>query len=266
MRPHTGLRNTLFLGALLLINTRSPGAEPSTVLKQPLPDRVVVLTFDDGVVSHATHVAPLLQEYGFQATFFVCEFPPDFADKTKYMSWEQIAELHTLGFEVANHTRTHRHVDKMDAAEFILELKYIEEKCLEFNGPRPTTFAYPAYVQTPQAVQTLQQQGYHFARIGGGGAYVPDRDHPLLIPSLSTSGDRPDVVINALNNVQPGEILVLTLHGVPDTAHPWVNTPPELFRVYLEYLKEHKFTVLALRDLDHYIDWQAALERPVRSE
>ncbi|MEP7365288.1 MAG: polysaccharide deacetylase family protein [Acidobacteriota bacterium] len=45
---------------------------------QPVPDKLVVLTFDDGVVSHATFVAPLLKQYGFGGTFFVCEFPPDF--------------------------------------------------------------------------------------------------------------------------------------------------------------------------------------------
>lgn len=54
----------------------------------PIPDKLVVLTFDDGVVSHAAHVAPLLKQYGFGATFFVCEFPPDFHDKSKYMTWE----------------------------------------------------------------------------------------------------------------------------------------------------------------------------------
>jgi peptidoglycan/xylan/chitin deacetylase (PgdA/CDA1 family) len=57
-----------------------------------------VLTFDDASVSHATHVAPLLKNYGFGATFFVCEFPPDFDDNSKYMKWEQIAELNRMGF------------------------------------------------------------------------------------------------------------------------------------------------------------------------
>lgn len=51
---------------------------------EPIPDRLVVLTFDDASASHATFVAPLLKKFGFTATFFVCEFPPDFDDKTKY--------------------------------------------------------------------------------------------------------------------------------------------------------------------------------------
>ena len=45
---------------------------------KPVPDHLVVLTFDDAVSSHATFVAPLLKKYGFGGTFFICEFPPDF--------------------------------------------------------------------------------------------------------------------------------------------------------------------------------------------
>jgi len=70
--------------------------------------KTVVLTFDDAVSNHAGLVAPLLTELGFGATFFVCEFPPDFAvNKRQYMTWEQIRSLHRAGFEVGNHTLTH---------------------------------------------------------------------------------------------------------------------------------------------------------------
>lgn len=40
---------------------------------EPLPPKVVVLTFDDSVKSQATVVAPLLKELGFSATFFITE-------------------------------------------------------------------------------------------------------------------------------------------------------------------------------------------------
>ena len=81
-----------------------------------VPDRLVVLTFDDAVRSHYTTVAPLLERYGFGATFFVTEFPqPPFSDTTLYMTWAQIGDLNRRGFEVANHTWKHTHVDRMDA-------------------------------------------------------------------------------------------------------------------------------------------------------
>jgi peptidoglycan/xylan/chitin deacetylase (PgdA/CDA1 family) len=237
-------------------------AKPSRTAQplKPWPEKLAILTFDDGVVSHATVVAPLLKEYGFGGTFFVCEFPPDFDDKTKYMTWEQIKELHDLGFEVASHTRTHKHVDKMRGTEFVEELRYIENQCVSLGMPRPINFAYPAYVHTPAAIATLKEQGYRFARIGGGKLYDPETDDPYLIPSFSTTGDQPDAVLKALGQAERGKVVVLTVHGVPDTAHPWVNTPPELFRIYLEHLKKHNFTVIALRDLEQYLPSKSADE------
>ena len=63
-----------------------------------MPDKLVVLTFDDAVRSHYTTVAPLLERYGFGATFFVTEFPqPPFSDTTLYMTWAQMGDLAAEG-------------------------------------------------------------------------------------------------------------------------------------------------------------------------
>ncbi|GAA4429127.1 hypothetical protein GCM10023188_14140 [Pontibacter saemangeumensis] len=229
------------------------------IVRKQVPDKVVVLTFDDGVASHATFVAPLLKRYGFGGTFFVCEFPPDFEDKTKYMTWEQIQQLDKAGFEVANHTRNHTHVTKMSKAEFVEELAYIEEKCAELQIRKPQTFAYPGYSTSPAAIETLKAKGYLFARAGGSRPYDPNTDHPYLIPSYSTTGDDKQRVLEALQQAKAGKIVVLTVHGVPDTAHDWVTTPPELFEEYLAYLKENNYKVIALRDLKQYVNVEQAL-------
>src|SRR5688572_30268462 len=74
---------------------------------EPIPDKLVVLTFDDSVASHHSVVRPLLKRYGFSATFFITEgfsFP---TNKQDYMTWAQIADLHRDGFEIGNHTRDH---------------------------------------------------------------------------------------------------------------------------------------------------------------
>ncbi|UOG73294.1 polysaccharide deacetylase family protein [Hymenobacter tibetensis] len=150
--------------AIVLLALWGSAATPSAtaqVLRQPIPDKLVVLTFDDGAVSHATVVAPLLKKYGFGGTFFVCEFPPDFADKTKYMSWAQIQGLHQAGFEVASHTLTHRHVNKLTPPQLTAELDSIEKRCATYRIARPTTFAYPGYDTHPTALAVLQAQGYH---------------------------------------------------------------------------------------------------------
>ena len=72
---------------------------------EPVPDKTVVLTFDDAVKSHLTVVAPILAEYGFGATFFVTHRWMD--DPTRFMTWDNIAQLHRMGFEIGNHSWTH---------------------------------------------------------------------------------------------------------------------------------------------------------------
>ncbi|MCB0632403.1 MAG: polysaccharide deacetylase family protein [Saprospiraceae bacterium] len=235
-------------------------AFPATaqILKQPIPDKLVVLTFDDAVSTHATYVAPLLKKYRFGATFYVCEFPPDFEDKHKYMSWEQIRQLHQDGFEIGNHTGRHTHVNTLDHDGIVRELEVIEDRCAQLDIPRPITFAYPAYDISTEALAVLREKEYTFARIGGENTYDPLKDHPYLIPSFSTTGDDKLRILDAIQQARDGKIAVLTVHGVPDYAHDWVTTPRDLFEAYLQYLSDNKYTVIALKDLDQYIDPEAA--------
>lgn len=236
-------------------------ASVAQVLRKPIPDRLVVLTFDDAVLSHATVVAPLLKRYGFGATFFVCEFlKPAFSDKTKYMSWEQIEQLNRMGFEIGNHTQNHTHVNKMDKAQFTAELDYIENKCKEHHIPKPVSFAYPGYDVSPRAVDVLREKGYLFARAGWDRAYSPTTDHPYLIPGFTTLQSNSKIIYDALNQAKDGKIIVLTIHGVPDSAHVWVNTPPELFEGYLKYMHDNHYKVIAMRDLKRYINLNKAFE------
>ena len=55
--------------------------------------------------------------------------------------------------------------------------------------------------------------------------------------------------------------LVLTIHGVPDIAHPWVDTPQALFEEYMLYLYENDFTVLSMRDMAQFVDAKEALKK-----
>ncbi len=244
------MRLPLFLLGFLLVQSDSF----AQIIRRPIPDKLVVLTFDDGVSTHATTVAPLLKKYGFGGTFFVCEFPPDFDDKTKYMSWEQIKKLNAMGFEVANHTLTHKHVGKLTHAQLTAELDSLEARCAANGIPTPFNFAYPGYAIHPLAYEVLGEKGYHFARIGGDRAYDPLKDHPYLLPSFSTLKDNREVILKGLKEAKDGKIVILTVHGVPDYAHDWVTTPPLLFEEYLNYLRDNAYTVLSLRDLDQYIN------------
>lgn len=221
----------------------------------PIPDRLVVLTFDDAVSNHATFVGPLLKRLGFGATFYVCEFPPDFeTNKEQYMSWEQIRSLADAGFEIGNHTGHHAFVPKLTAAEFENEIAFIERRCREHGIRKPTTFCYPGCGVNPEAFPVLERNGYQFARIGSDIAYDPAIHPPLMVPSFACHGEDPAVFYRAVEQARDGRIAVLMFHGVPEFTHPWVHTSPQQFERYMEYLAAEGFTVIAMRDVARYVN------------
>jgi len=79
--------------------------DPAGILRKPVPDKLVVLTFDDSPASHATIVAPLLKAMGFGGTFYVCDFDSFKTRKDWYMTFRQMKALADAGFEIGNHTK-----------------------------------------------------------------------------------------------------------------------------------------------------------------
>lgn len=230
----------------------------SKIIKQQIPDKLVVFTFDDGCESQYSVVAPLLKKHNFNATFFMCEFPPNYKDSTMYMTWNQVKELSEMGFEIANHTLSHAKINKITNQQYIEQVKAIERKCDSLGIGKLKSFAYPAYDLNADALKILEERGYKYARAGGNRPYNPLEDHPFLIPSWAMKADNKEEIIDAFNQAKKGHIVVITIHGVPDIEHPWVNTPPELFKEHLQYLTDHNFKVISIKDLDEYIDVKKA--------
>lgn len=250
------------------------GAKRSDLHAASVPDKIVVLTFDDSAKSHFTVVRPILKKYGFGATFFITE-GFDFVDnKRDYMTWDQIAQLHHDGFEIGNHTRDHLGISDATVGQLIEQLAAIDGKCRAHGIPKPTSFAWPGNATSLDALPLMKQHGLKFARRGGapeypyeqgrGFAYEPGLDHPLLLPSAGDA--RPDWelsdFIRAVSQARHGKIAVLQFHGVPDTAHAWVNTSRENFEAYMNYLAVHDYQVIAMRDLARYVDQDVTPSNP----
>ncbi len=256
-QPHRIYFILCLMIGILFLNNFSLDAQ---IIKKNIPDKLVVLTFDDGPASHYSVVAPLLKKYGHTATFFVCEFPPNYADSSLYMNWRQIHQLHLMGFEIANHTKDHIPAGKVEKEKLIEQVSYIEDQCDAYNIPPPSTFAYPGYNLSLAAIKTLEDKSYYLARAGGSRAYDALTDHPMIIPSWATNNENKEEIMEALQQAKDGKIVILTLHGVPDIEHPWVDTNVNLFEYYLKYLKDHNYTTIRFKDLEQYIDVQKAGE------
>ena len=243
---------------------------------EPIPDKVMVLTFDDSSKSHHTVARPLLLKHRFGATFFITEgfdFP---TNKKDYMTWEEIAQLHRDGFEIGNHTIGHQGVTDKTLPDLSAQVRGINLQCEKHGIPKPVSFAYPGNAIVPGALPVLNDLGIRFARRGGspehpykegrGFAFEPGKDHPLLLPSAGDA--RPTWTLEdlklAVGQARNGKIAILQFHGVPDTAHAWVNTGKEQFESFLDYLAREKFTVIALRDLAKYVDGSQVPEDPLK--
>lgn len=242
---------------------------------EPIPDKLVVLTFDDSALSHFAIAAPLLKDYGFGATFFITEGFDFRTNKKDYMTWDQIAELDRMGFEIGNHTRDHVGINDAAVPRLHEQLDGITSQCEAHGIARPVSFAWPANAISQKAFDGLREHGIQFARRGGapekpyeggrGFAFEPGKDHRLLIPSAGDA--RPNWTmqdfIAAVSQARDGRIAVLQFHGVPDTAHSWVNSPREKFEAYMKYLSLNGYRVIALRDLKGYVSKSSDPDDPM---
>ncbi len=85
----------------------------------PLPERPVVLTFDDGFAGNYENAAALLVKHGFNATFFVITGR---IGAPFMMSWSQLSELRNAGMAVESHTVSHPLFSSIDRARTAREL------------------------------------------------------------------------------------------------------------------------------------------------
>jgi len=252
----------------ILAGIPTVGATENTKPLLPIPDKLVVLTFDDGAKSDITFVAPLLKRYGFGATFFITEGLTFLTDKQNKLTWQEIRKLHDMGFEIGNHSASHPNLIQCSAKQLFNEVEHIESRCREHGIDSPKTFGYPGDHNKPEVVEVLRKKGYLFARRGvkpeypisdigdRGPAYNPCQDDPLLIPCTGVSGPNwPfEDFVWAVEQARDGKISVLCFHGVPDNNYSHCTTPPAKFARFMKYLHDHGYTVIAMRDLTKYVD------------
>ncbi len=226
--------------------------DPYGILIKPIPDKTVVLTFDDGVASHATVVAPILKKLGFGGSFYICDFDGFNTRKDYYMTWPQIKSLAKDGFDVGNHTKGHggASLDPWLA----MEAEFAANKI-----PKPTTLCWPVYAVYTHLYPDLTSNQYTFGRAGGSRPYRPTVDHPLNVPSWGVQNDiSVETFISYVQQATRGRIVVITFHGVPEGEHMAVSLDPEKFTAMMKYLKDNQYNAISMRDLSKYVDAKKA--------
>jgi autotransporter-associated beta strand protein len=255
---HLVLAKTLILAALALpaISSGQPvDPDPNGVLRKPIPDKLIVLTFDDGCASGYSVIAPILKPLGFGGTFYVCDFDSFKTRKDWYLTYRQMQAMAADGFEIGNHTVGH-----FGGLEAFLAM---EDQMVANHVPKPTTVCWPIYQVAWDSCPELGKNGYTFGRGGHSRPYRPTVDNPFDVPSFSvTDGQSIETFISYVQKATQGRTVVITFHGVPDMEHGPVGTAPATFKLMMQYLKDNNYQVIAMRDLAKFIDPAKAAKLP----
>src|SRR3989344_9684391 len=129
--------------------------------KIKLPQKPVLITFDDGYRDFYTDVFPILKKYKIKAVAYVVS---GFLDKPNYLFTWQLKELAQSGLvEIGAHTVNHKSLKDVtsDEAKYeIIESKKQLEKLI--NKP-VVSFAYPNGKYDNQAIKLVEHAGFKSA-------------------------------------------------------------------------------------------------------
>ncbi len=158
---------------------------------RPLPERTVVLTFDDGYADFHEHALPLLDSHGFTATVFVTTgWLDDAGDEAagrpldRMLTWKQVRELDLAGIEIGAHSHSHAQLDQLPGPVLEEELRRSKE-LLEEHTCRPvTTLAYPFGYSSKRVRESVAITGYRHAAAVSNRLPSAQPD-PMALPRLT---------------------------------------------------------------------------------
>jgi peptidoglycan/xylan/chitin deacetylase (PgdA/CDA1 family) len=147
----------------------------------PLPEKPVLVTFDDGYLNVMTYAYPYMKENGLKGVMNVVGTYTDLSTEQdehnpaySSLTWQEIAELSQSGvFEIGNHTYNMHSMTSRKGCKRIYGESYEEYRKSMFDdiamlqgllsdksGVTPVTFAYPFGFISEDSVGILQDIGF----------------------------------------------------------------------------------------------------------
>ena len=132
---------------------------------KPLPERPVLITFDDGYEGVHRHALPVLAKHGFPATVFVStgwlKGPHDMGGGLDTMlDWDQVRDLAEADVEIGGHSHTHPQLDQLPDGKLRSELILCKEIISDQLGTVPASFAYPYGYSSRRVREAVRETGY----------------------------------------------------------------------------------------------------------
>lgn len=132
------------------------------VFNEPLPEKPILITFDDTREEQYRIGASEMKKHGFKGVFFIMTVS---INKPGYMTKEQIKNLSDDGHAIGGHTWDHHMVTKYDGSDWQLQLVRPKEKLEAIVGKKITDFAYPFGLWNTAAISKIKESGYNMAYI-----------------------------------------------------------------------------------------------------
>ncbi|MBD7911924.1 MULTISPECIES: polysaccharide deacetylase family protein [Clostridium] len=105
-----------------------------------IPQKSILITFDDGYTDNYAHAFPILKELNMKATVFVISSG---IDSGYYMSTAQLKEMSDYGIDIESHTVNHVHLNTLTYEQQLKELKDSKAKIESVTNKPVLSIAYP---------------------------------------------------------------------------------------------------------------------------
>ena len=154
--------------------------------KQTLPEKPVILSFDDGYEDNHRVVLPMLEERGMKAVFYVVT---NDIGLPGYMTWDNLFDMERRGMEIGSHTANHIPLTELPPEKQRDELR-LSKLMLEWKGMKTIySFSYPNGAYDAGIVAMLQEEEYLTAVTGDAG--LNDRaTNPYLLRRVNIAPPR----------------------------------------------------------------------------
>lgn len=177
--------------------------------RAPLPERPVLITFDDGWQSVHDLAYPALRDARMTATVFVNTVPdnPNFVagePVDRSMTPEMVRTLHEGGITIGSHGATHRFLTTCDPDELREELGSSKAALEEWTGAEVDTLAAPGG-QSDRAVAHAAREAGYVMFFGGGSGTIGRQSDLMALPRLGVERDTPGARLVA--NLRPMAII-----------------------------------------------------------
>ena len=153
-----------------------------------LPDKPIIITFDDGYKDNLRHAFPILEQYGFKATVFVVT---DYVNTyPNYLSWEDALAMQQSGLiEIESHTLSHQDLTKSSSEEAIRWQLNGSRQALKWHLKKDARYlAYPAGAYDKKVLRLVEDMGYKAAFTVHYGLCDPENSNPYALSRITVFG------------------------------------------------------------------------------